>query len=125
MGSTKKWYTGQSSLDFVGLMDNHLEFIAAGAYQNAASMPYYGEGPDSNKDDQSDFRREFTSAHFGGQFHLLDQKLSAGYAVGGLLVHVVLAIRAAGRRRTSLQRGQHAGSGEAVELHHRNGVGYG
>jgi hypothetical protein len=88
VGSTKKWYKGQSALDFVGLADNHLEFTAAGAYENAASMPYYGEGPDSDKDDRSDFRREFTSAHFGGQVHLLDQKLSAGYAVGGLLVHV-------------------------------------
>jgi hypothetical protein len=88
VGSTKKWYKGRSSLDFVGLMDNHLEFTAAGAYENAASMPYYGEGPDSNKNNRSDFRREFTSAHFGGKFHLLDQKLSAGYSVGGLLVNV-------------------------------------
>ncbi|HTF63056.1 MAG TPA: hypothetical protein VK638_10125, partial [Edaphobacter sp.] len=40
VGSTKKWYKGQSTLDFVGLMDNHLQFTAAGAYQNAASMPY-------------------------------------------------------------------------------------
>ena len=88
VGSTKKWYKGRSSLDFVGLMDNHLEFTAAGAYENAASMPYYGEGSDSNKDNRSDFRREFTSAHFGGQFHLLHQKLSAGYSVGGLLVNV-------------------------------------
>jgi hypothetical protein len=88
VGSTKKWYKGQSSLDFVGLMDNHLEFTAAGAYQNAASMPYYGEGPDSNKDNRSDFRSEFTSAHFGGRVHLLDQKLSAGYSVGGLLINV-------------------------------------
>jgi hypothetical protein len=88
VGSTKKWYTGQSTLDFVGLMDNHFEFTAAGAYQNAASMPYYGQGPDSTKDNRSDFRREFTSVHLGGQFHLLDQKLPTGYSVGGLLVHV-------------------------------------
>ncbi len=88
VGSTKKWYKGQSTLDFVGLMDNHLQLTAAGAYQNAASMPYYGEGSNSSKDNRSDFRREFTSAHFGGQFHFLDQKLSAGYSVGGLLVNV-------------------------------------
>jgi len=88
VGSTKKWYKGQSSLDFVGLMDNHLQFTAVGAYQNAASMPYYGEGSNSSKDNRSDFRREFTSARFGGQFHFLDQKLSAGYSVGGLLVNV-------------------------------------
>jgi hypothetical protein len=88
VGSTRKWYKGQSTLDFVGLMDNHLKLTAAGAYQNAASMPYYGEGPNSSKDNQSDYRSEFTSAHFGGQFHFLDQKLSAGYSVGGLLVNV-------------------------------------
>jgi hypothetical protein len=75
-------------LDFVGLMNNHLQLTAAGAYQNAASMPYYGKGSNSIKNNQSDFRREFTSAHFGGQFHFLDQKLSAGYAIGGLLVNV-------------------------------------
>ena len=88
VGSTKKWYKGQSTLDFIGLMDNHLELTAGGAYQNAASMPYYGEGPDSNKDNRSDFRSEFTSAHFGGQLHLLNQKVSGGYSVGGLLVNV-------------------------------------
>ena len=88
VGSTEKWYEGKSTLDFVGLMDNHLEFTADGAYQNAASMPYYGEGSDSLKSNQSDFRREFTNAHFGGLVHLFDQKLSAGYSVGGLLVHV-------------------------------------
>jgi hypothetical protein len=88
VGSTKKWYRGASSLNFVGLMDNHVELNADGAYENAASMPYYGEGSDSNKSNRSDFRREFTSAHLGGQIHLLDRKLSAGYAVGGLLVNV-------------------------------------
>jgi outer membrane protein assembly factor BamA len=88
VGSTKKWYKGQSTLDFVGLMDNHLRLTAAGAYQNAASMPYYGEGSNSSKDNQSDYRSEFTSAHFNGQFHFLDQKLSAGYSVGGLLVNI-------------------------------------
>ena len=88
VGSTKKWYKGKSTLDLVGLMNNHLELTAAGAYQNAASMPYYGEGADSNKENRSDFRSEFTSANFGGQFHLPRQKLSAGYSVGGLLVNV-------------------------------------
>jgi hypothetical protein len=87
VGSTKKWYKGQSTLDFVGLMDN-LQFTAVGAYENAASMPYYGEGSNSGKGNRSDFRREFTSAHFGGQVHFLDQKLTAGYSVGGLLANV-------------------------------------
>jgi hypothetical protein len=88
VGSTNKWYKGQSTFNFVGLMNNHLQLTAAGAYQNAASMPYYGEGSNSSKDRQSDYRSEFTSAHLGGQVHLLNQRLSAGYFVGGLLVNV-------------------------------------
>jgi hypothetical protein len=88
VGSTKKWYRGASSLDFVGLMDNHLEFLADGAYENDASMSYYGEGSNSLKANRSDFRREFTTAHFRGQVHVLDQRLSAGYAAGGLLANV-------------------------------------
>jgi hypothetical protein len=88
VGSTKKWYKGQSTFDFVGLMDNHLQLTAGGAYQNAASMPYYGEGSNSSEDNRSDYRSEFTSAHFGGKFRFLGQKLSAGYSVGGLLVNV-------------------------------------
>jgi hypothetical protein len=88
VGSTKKWYKGQSTLNLVGLMDNHIEFDASGAYQNAASMPYYGEGSNSIKHNRSDFRSEFTSAHLGGKAHLLNQRVTAGYAVGGLLVNV-------------------------------------
>lgn len=88
VGSTKKWYKGQSTLDYTGLLDSHLQLTAAGAYQNAASMPYFGEGSFSNKDNQTDFREELTSAHFGGVVHFLDQKMSAGYSVGGLLTNV-------------------------------------
>jgi hypothetical protein len=36
VGSTKNWYKGQSTLDYVGLMNNHLQLTAAGAYQNGA-----------------------------------------------------------------------------------------
>jgi Omp85 superfamily domain len=88
VGSTRKWYRASSSLRLVGLLNDHLEFNSDGAYENAASMPYYGEGSNSNKNARSVFRREFTSAHLGGQFHLFAHKLSAGYAVGGLLVNV-------------------------------------
>ncbi|QEE28906.1 BamA/TamA family outer membrane protein [Terriglobus albidus] len=88
VGSTKKWYRAESSLDLINLLDDHLEFHADGAYENAASMPYYGVGSNSIKENRSDFRREFTTAHFGGQCHFVDRKLAAGYAVGGLLVNV-------------------------------------
>jgi hypothetical protein len=88
VGSTRKWYGGTSSLDFHDLLNGHLELTADGGYQNAASVWYFGEGPDSSKDNKTDFRREFTTAHFGALGHFFDQRLTMGYTVGGLLVHV-------------------------------------
>ena len=87
-GSTRKWYGGGSSLDFHDLLNGHLEFRADGGYQNSASVWYFGEGPDSIKSDKSDFDREFTTTHFSALGHFFDQKLTVGYTVGGLLVHV-------------------------------------
>jgi hypothetical protein len=87
-GSTRKWYGGQSTLDFHDLFNGHLEFIADGGYQNSASVWYFGEGPDSSKNNKTDFDREFTTTHFSALGHLFDQKLTVGYIVGGLLVHV-------------------------------------
>jgi hypothetical protein len=87
-GSTRKWYGGAASLDFHDLLNGHLELRADGGYQNAASVWYFGEGPDSSKNNKTDFRREFTTAHFSALGHLFDQKLTVGYTVGGLLVNV-------------------------------------
>jgi hypothetical protein len=87
-GSTRKWYGGASSFDFHDLANGHLELKADGGYQNSASVWYFGEGPDSSKSDKTDFDREFTTAHFAALGHFFDQKLTVGYAVGGLLVHV-------------------------------------
>jgi hypothetical protein len=88
VGSTRKWYGGTTSLDFHGLLDDHLQFIVDGGYQNAASVYYFGDGPNSLKGDKTDFRREFTTTHVATLGHFLDQKLTVGYVVGGLLVHV-------------------------------------
>jgi outer membrane protein assembly factor BamA len=88
VGSTKLWYTGQVSFNTHDLLENHLEFRLDAAYQNAASVFYFGEGSDSLKSGKTNFRREFTTTHFGGKVHLLDQKFTAGYIVGGLLAHV-------------------------------------
>jgi hypothetical protein len=88
VGSTKKWYGGGSSFDFHGLLNGHLEFVTDGGYQNAASVWYFGEGPDSSKSNKTDFDREFTTTHFSALSHFFDQKLTVGYTVGGLLVHV-------------------------------------
>ena len=88
VGSTRKWYGGTASLDFHDLLSGHLEFVADGGYQNAASVWYFGEGPNSSKSNKTDFRREFTTVHFSVLGHFLDQKLTVGYTVGGLLVNV-------------------------------------
>jgi hypothetical protein len=87
-GSTRKWYGGGSSFDFHGLLDDHLELRTDGGYQNSASVWYFGEGPDTSKSDKTDFDREFTTTHFSALSHFFNQKLTLGYTVGGLLVHV-------------------------------------
>ena len=87
-GSTRKWYGGATSLDFHDLFNGHLELRADGGYQNSASVWYFGEGPNSSKNDKTDFRREFTTAHFAAFGHFFDQKLTVGYTLGGLLVNV-------------------------------------
>jgi hypothetical protein len=87
-GSTRKWYGGASSFDFHDLANGHLEIKADGGYQNSASVWYFGEGPDSSKSNKTDFDREFTTTHISALGHFFDQKLTVGYTVGGLLVHV-------------------------------------
>jgi len=88
VGSIRKWYGGQASFDFHDLFNGHLELRADGGYQNAASVWYFGDGPNSNRNDKTVFRREFTTAHFAALGHFLNQKLTVGYTVGGLLVNV-------------------------------------
>ncbi|MFZ0298205.1 MAG: hypothetical protein WAM13_07635 [Candidatus Sulfotelmatobacter sp.] len=88
VGSTRKWYGGASSFDFHDLLNGHLQLSTDGGYMNAASVWYFGEGPDSSKSNKTDFDREFTTTHFSALGHSFDQKLTAGYIVGGLLVHV-------------------------------------
>ena len=88
VGSTKKWYGGATSLNFHDLLNGHLELSTDGGYQNAASVWYFGEGLNSSKNDKTDFDREFTTTHFSALGHFFDQKLTVGYILGGLLVHV-------------------------------------
>jgi hypothetical protein len=88
VGSTRKWYGGATSFDFHDLLNGHLQLITDGGYQNAASVWYFGEGPDSSKNNKTDFNREFTTTHVSALGHFFDQKLTVGYIVGGLLVHV-------------------------------------
>jgi hypothetical protein len=88
VGSTRKWYGGGSSFDFHDLFNGHLELKTDAAYQNSGSVWYFGEGPDSSKNNKTDFDREFTTTHFSALSHFFDHKLNVGYTVGGLLVHV-------------------------------------
>ena len=89
VGSTHKWFGGQTSLDFDNLLNGHLELRTDGGYLDAASVYYFGEGPDSTTKDMTDFGREFTTVHFAVLGHFFDQKLTLGYAAGGLFAHVV------------------------------------
>ncbi len=88
VGSTRKWYGGGSSLDLRDLVKGHLELRLDGAYQNAASVYFFGEGPNSSSSDKTDFRREFIATHFAGLGHFFDQKLTVGYTLGGLFAHI-------------------------------------
>jgi hypothetical protein len=88
VGSTRKWYGGATSLDFHDLLNGHLELSTDGGYQNAGSVYYFGQGPNSLKSNKTDFDREFTTTHVSALGHFFDQKLTVGYIVGGLLVHV-------------------------------------
>jgi hypothetical protein len=85
-------------------------------------MPYYGKGSNSIKNNQSDFRREFTSAHFGGQFHFLEEAVSWLRYRWSPRKRRPWGSRRLAVDRQDLQRGKHTGSGEAVEFHHRNGI---
>ena len=43
VGSTRKWYGGQSSFDFHDLLNGHLELSTDGGYQNDGSVYYFGD----------------------------------------------------------------------------------
>ena len=88
VGSTKLWWRGQTSIETPSLFDGHLSTRLDAAYEDAASVFFYGEGPNSSESGKSNFRREFTTAHGEGAVHLGGNRLTLGYRVGGLLVHI-------------------------------------
>ncbi len=87
VGSTKKWWRAESSLETTPFFNRHLTLRTEGAYENAASMPFYGEGSNS-KADETNFRREFTTVHLAPLVHIWNGQFTAGYSPGGLLVNV-------------------------------------
>jgi len=88
VGSTKLWWRGQTSLAAPSLLNGHLSLKLDAAYEDAASVYFYGEGPNSLRSGKSDFRREFTTPHFETAFHLASNRVTVGYRIGGLLAHV-------------------------------------
>lgn len=88
IGSTQLWWRGQTSFAFPHLAGDHLAASVRSAYEDAASLEYYGEGSNSSHADKSNFRREFTTAQAELSVHDPARRLEAGYRVGGLLVNV-------------------------------------
>ena len=88
VGSAKLWWRGQTSLTAPSLFNGLLSIKADAAYEDAASVYFYGEGPDSLESGKSNFRREFTTAHLEAALHLNHNRLVLGYRPGGLLVHI-------------------------------------
>lgn len=88
VGSTKLWWRGGTALAAPSVADGHLSFRLDAAYEDAASVEFYGEGPTSSKAGKSNFRREFTTTHFETGVHTFRDKLSIGYRIGGLLANV-------------------------------------
>jgi hypothetical protein len=88
VGSTKLWWRGQTSLEAPSLLDGHLSLRLDAAYEDAASVYFYGEGPNSLRSGKSNFRREFTTPHFETAVHLAGNRVILGYRIGGLLAHV-------------------------------------
>jgi hypothetical protein len=88
LGSTNRWWRGGTALTAPSVADGHLSFRLDAAYEDAASVSFYGEGPTSSKQGESNFRREFTTAHLETGVHTFQDKLSIGYRIGGLLANV-------------------------------------
>src|SRR6187402_655931 len=88
VGSTKLWWRGATTLEMPSLASDHLSLRLIGAYEEAASSAFYGEGPTSAKSGESNFRREFTTGQLEAEAHTADKRILAGYRVGGLLANV-------------------------------------
>ncbi len=88
VGSTKLWWRGETALIAPSVAHGHLSFRLDAAYENAASVQYFGEGPVTSKVGKSNFRREFTTTHFETGFHTFHDRFVFGYRLGGLLVNV-------------------------------------
>jgi outer membrane protein assembly factor BamA len=88
VGSTKLWWRGETWFTAPALAGNHLALRLGAAYENAASMRYFGEGPTSSTRNETNFRREFTTPGFEARIHDVRNRITVGYRIGGLLANI-------------------------------------
>jgi len=85
--STRGYYKFEAEAGLPRLWSDHLLLSLVGSHRNYAGINYYGPGPDSSKDDRTNYRLEDTS--FDAIAALRPRRFfKLGGSVGGLLVNV-------------------------------------
>jgi outer membrane protein assembly factor BamA len=64
-GSVKRYWATEARLTFPRLANNHLHLEAWGSHRDYPQENFFGLGPDSNRDDRSDYA--IKTNHFGGR----------------------------------------------------------
>jgi hypothetical protein len=64
-GSVKRYWATEARLSFPRVADNHLYFEAWGSHRDYPQENFFGLGPDSSRDDRSDYA--IRTNHFGGR----------------------------------------------------------
>ena len=83
-GSLKLWYEIETELRFPHLADNHLDLDISGRRLDANSVAYYGPGPDSDKAQRTNYRREENALNASLAFKPTRRYLSLGVIAGYL-----------------------------------------
>jgi hypothetical protein len=64
-GSVKRYWATEARMTFPRLANNHLHLEAWGSHRDYPQENFFGLGPDSNRDDRSDY--SIRTNHFGGR----------------------------------------------------------
>ena len=64
-GSVKRYWATEARLTFPRVADNHLHFETWASHRDYPQENFFGLGPDSNRDDRSDYA--IRTSHFGGR----------------------------------------------------------
>ena len=83
-GSSNLWYLIEMNLRFPHLAGRHLDLNIHGHRLDANSVDYYGPGPDSNKAQHTDFRREENALNASLAIKPVRRYLSLGLAAAYL-----------------------------------------